>query len=89
MHPDGNLIVYKNKGRPNATEKEMMKSPSALKIELDRLKMEMGYEEGTEIDLSISIASDQMIRHVYMFPEIFSWTLPQTPIAKREIYLLW
>ena len=71
MSPDGDLLVYKNKGRPNAEEREVMKSSDKLREELERLKKEMGYDDNTEIVLSISLASDEMIRHVHMFPEVF------------------
>ena len=40
-----------------------------LRVELSKLKHEMCFEKGTEMLIALSISSDQMLRHVHMFPE--------------------
>lgn len=89
MSPSGDLVVYKNKGRPNAEEKTIMKCSEKLKKEIERLNEEMGYEPGTEVLLALSIASDQMIRHVDMFPEVFFMDVTaNTNRQRRDVFLM-
>ena len=74
MDGDRNLLIYKSRGRPNANEVTTMKCSKKLKKELNRLKKEMNYAEGTEVLLCISMATDGMMQTVQMHPEVFSWT---------------
>ena len=76
MHPNGNLLVYKNCGRPTAEEAKIIKCTNSLRAELRKLKKEMGYAKRTKILLALGIATDEMMRYVHMFPEIFTWMLP-------------
>jgi hypothetical protein len=82
QNASGNLIVYKNKGRPTLEEAEVMKCPKKLKLELDKLRNELSYKDGTEILLAISISSDEMARHVHMFPEV--WYMDVTANTNRQ-----
>lgn len=74
--------MYKNKGRPTLEEAEVMKCPKKLKEELDKLRKELSYEDGTEILLALSIASDEMARAVHMFPEV--WYMDVTANTNRQ-----
>ena len=88
MKPTGDLIVYKNKGRPTNEQKEIMKCSKSLKKELLQLKKDLGYKEGTEILLALSVASDEMSRHVHMFPEtLFLDTTANTNRQGRSLFL--
>ena len=84
-----NLIMYKNKGRPNKEEKKVMTSPTLFKKELKKLKTEMKYKDGTEIVLLISIASDEMIKVVHMNPEVmYIDVTANTNRQKRDLFLM-
>ena len=63
------LNIYTHCSRP--TKSESMKSHGQLGTDLRKLKKEMNYKDGTEILLALSVATDYMIRHVAMFPEVF------------------
>ena len=89
MDKNLNLIVYKNKGRPNKEEKKVMTSPTLLKKELKRLKTEMKYKGGTKIVLLFSIASDEMIKVVHMNPEVmYIDVTAKTNRQKRDLFLM-
>ena len=63
--------VYKSKGRPSQEEVRRMEVPQEMEEHIKSLRAAMNYEEGTEIVLILSFASDEMIRMVNMFPEVF------------------
>lgn len=66
-----------------------MSCPRKLKAELKKLKEEMSYKPGTEILLAISIASDEMTRHVHMFPEVFYMDVTyNTNRQKRDLFVM-
>lgn len=89
MSPEGDLVVWKNRGRPKTEEKEIMKCPKKLREELDKLKTEMSYKEGTEILLALSVATDDMVRHVHMFPEVFFLDVTaNTNKQKRDLFIM-
>ena len=70
MSPNGELLKFNNRGRPNAEKKTILSCPRKLKAELKKLKKEMSFNEGTEILLALSLATDDMARHFHMFPEV-------------------
>ena len=70
INKDGDLLVYKNKGRPTKEETEYIRVNSDLRKELNKLKKIMKYKDGTDILLAVSVASDEMIRALHMFPEV-------------------
>ncbi|KAL7543722.1 hypothetical protein ACHAXR_013004 [Thalassiosira sp. AJA248-18] len=89
MSPEGDLVVWKNRGRPTGEEREIMNCPKKLKAELDKLKKEIGYKEGTEILLALSVATDEMVRHVNMFPEVFYLDVTaNTNRQKRDLFIM-
>ena len=66
-----------------------MKYSKKLKAELRKLKKQMSFNEGTKILLAISIASDEMIRHVSMFPEVmFMDITANTNRQKRNLFVM-
>ena len=62
---------YRSKGRPSNKTVEKFSIPGALEEHVKELRREMNYKDGTEIVLILSFASDEMIRMVHMFPEVF------------------
>ena len=89
MSPDNDLMVYRTRGRPDAQEVEHMKTPNHLRNELERLKKQMNYKEGTEILLALSIASDEMTRVIHMFPEVFYMDITANANRqKRDLFLM-
>ena len=71
MNKDGDLIMYTNSGRPTEIHSKLKNCPKLLRAELRKLKKEMGYADGTEILLALGITTDEMARHVHIFPEVF------------------
>ena len=49
----------------------MVKCSQKMKKQLNQLKKDMNHTESTEILLAISLASDEMMHAVHMFPEVF------------------
>ena len=89
MKPNDDLFVYKNRGWPDKEITEKMKYSKKLKAELRKLKKQMSFNEGTKILLAISIASDKMIRHVSMFPEVmFMDITANTNRQKRNLFVM-
>ena len=68
MDENLDLVQYTNRGRPSNAQR--LKTPRQTKIELRKLKKQMNYKDGTEILLAISLVTDDMNRHVAMFPEV-------------------
>ena len=89
MHPNGDLLIYTNRGRPTAEEAKIIKCTKSLRAELRKLKKEMGYAKGTEILLALGIATDEMMRHVHMFPEIFYMDVTcKLNRQKRDLFVM-
>lgn len=89
MTPDNELLVWKNRGRPTEEEREVMKCPDKMREQIDILKQTMSLNSNTEVLLCISIASDEMIRHVNMFPEVFFMDVTaNTNRQKRELFVM-
>ena len=96
--PDGELVLYKNKGqlatfktkgRLTKEERTVMDCPKKLRAELAKLKHEISFEKGNEILIALSISSDQMLRHVHMFPE--TWLMDVTANLNRlkpDVYVM-
>ena len=60
-----------------------------LKDELKQLRRDMSMQNGQEILLSITIADDDMTRHVHMFPEVFFMdVIANTNHQKRDLFLM-
>ena len=70
MNKDCDLLVYKNKGRPTKEESESIRVNGNLRKELNKLKKQIRYQDGTDILLTVSVASEKMIRALHMFPEV-------------------
>ena len=89
MSPTGDLVVWKNKGRPTKEESEILKCPIKMRNALERLKKDLNFKDGTEILLALSIASDEMVRHVNMFPEVFFMDVTaNTNRQKRHLFIM-
>lgn len=74
--PASGLIVERTRGRPSNTEKlakerEVLKCTEETEKEIDDLRTELGFSRQSKIVLMLSIASDEMIRYVMMYPEVF------------------
>ena len=89
MDESGNLLVYKNKGRPSSEERHAIEIHGDLSKELKKLKKQMAYKDDTQILLALSVASDKMMRMVHMFPEvIFMDVTSGTNKQKRDLFLM-
>ena len=89
MKPSGGLFVYKNRGLPTTEKVVLLNCPRKMKKELKRMKKEMSLKDETEILLAISVASDDMIRSVHMFPEVFYMDVTaNTNKQKRNLFLM-
>ena len=87
MDKNLDLNVYKNRGRPTNAEK--IKTIPKLKKDLAALRKELNYGDGTEILLAISLATDDMTRHVAMYPEVFYLDVTaNTNKQKRDLFLM-
>ena len=84
MKANNDLYVYTNRGRPTQTSHKISASENTKK-ELRKLRKEMAFNEGTEILLALSMASDQMIRHVQMFPEVWLMDVTAKTKSRTEI----
>ena len=82
-----NLTIHTKRGRPTNTEK--LKTDKQTKADLRKLRKEMNYKDGTEILLALSVATDEMARHVQMFPEVFYLDVTaNTNKQKRDLFLM-
>ena len=87
MDENLDLVQYTNRGRPSNAQR--LKTPRQTKIELRKLKKQMNYKDGTEILLAISLVTDDMNRHVAMFPEVmFLDVTANTNRQKRDLFLM-
>ena len=87
MNSDLDLTVYTNRGRPRKAD--TLRSTKKLKKDLRELKEKMNYKDGTEILLALSVATDEMSRHVHMFPEVFYLDVTaNTNKLKKDIFLM-
>ena len=88
ISPGGDLHQICNRGCPCQSQTTIQCS-NDLKLELMSLVKEMGYRKGTEILLALSIATDDMVRHVQMFPEVFYLDVTSnTNRQKRNLFLM-
>ena len=82
-------MYYKNRGRPTKEESQILNCPRKLKKSLQDLKQTLSFNDGTEILLAVSMASDGMIRHVQMFPEVFYMdATANTNRQKKQLFLM-
>ena len=89
MKSYGDVLVITNRGRPTTEQKQIMNCPKKMKKELKKLRKQMGFKDGTDILLALSVASDEMMRHVHMFPEVFFMDVTaNTNRQKRELFIL-
>ena len=87
MDENLDLVQYTNRGRPSNAQR--LKTPRQTKIEVRNLKKQMNYKDGTEILLAISLVTDDMNRHVAMFPEVmFLDVTANTNRQKRDLFLM-
>ena len=89
MNSKGDLLVYKHKGRPTLEEAEVMKCSQKMKKQLNQLKKDMNYAEGTKIIHGISLASDEMMRAVHMFPEVIYGDVTDNTNCQKSDLFLW
>ena len=89
MAGNGDLLSIRNRGRPSKEKKEVLECPSKIRKELNEMKNQLKYNSGTEILLAISIASDDMVRHVQMFPEVvYMDVTSKTNRQNRDLFLM-
>ena len=69
MDKNDDLIVVRGKGRPSKKDQEIIKTHGDLRVELQRVRRNLKLTHG-DILLSLSVASDEMIRAMQMYPEV-------------------
>ena len=77
--PATGLIVERTRGRPSnaekqaklTKEKEVLECYNETRKEIEDLQTELGFSRQSKIVLMLLIASDEMIRLVMMYPEVF------------------
>lgn len=89
MDAKNNINVFGvPKGRPSETTKQRLNVPHKMKKELQKIRNKLKFNKGTEILIAFSIASDEMIRHMCMFPEVlFMDVTANTNKQKRDLFL--
>ena len=88
MTGDGDLLSYRGKGRP-PTKPTKLSVSTYLRQQLRQLRRQMAYKDGTEILLALSVATDEMVRAVHMFPEVFYMdTTAKTNKQNRDLFLM-
>ena len=81
------LNIYSGRGRP--TNQEKLRTSEETKRDLQKLRDKMNYSDGTEVLLAISVVTDDMTRHVAMFPEVFYLDVTaNTNRQKRDLFLM-
>ena len=75
--PKSGLMCERRRGRPTNTEKQeeaeriKLNTDDAIDKEISALRTSLGFSSGSKLVLLLSIASDDMIRLMQMFPEVF------------------
>ena len=91
MDANDDLVLHhhRGRGRPSNKDKEIMACSKKMRKELKKMKAQMSFREGTEILLAFSLATDEMTRHVHMFPEVFYMDVTaNTNLQKRDLFLM-
>ena len=89
MDKNNNLFAQKSRGRPTQRQTEELQRYGELKSELRQLRKDMALEDGTEILLSLSIATVDMQRAVHMFPEVmYIDVIANTNRQKRDLLVV-
>ena len=89
MDRNDNLFAVRGRGRPSKEETEEIRLHGELKKTLPTLRKDMSVKDGTSILLALSIATDEMQRHVHMFPEVmFLDVIANTNHQKRDLFLM-
>ena len=88
MAPNKNLLSNRGKGHPCKTPSKLPVN-RYIKNQLRALRRQMEYKAGTEILLAVSLATDEMVRAVHMFPEVFYMdTTAKTNRQNRDMFLM-
>ena len=89
MDKKDNRYAQKGRGRPSKQQSEQLFLHRELKDELKQLRKDMSIQNVQEVLHSITIADDDMIRHVHMFPEVmFMDVIANTNRQKRDLFLM-
>ena len=89
MDKNDNLYAQKGRGRPSKQQSEQLFLHRELKDELKQLRKDMTIQNVQEVLHSITIADDDMIRHVHMFPEVmFMGVIANTNRQQRDLFLM-
>ena len=89
MDKNDNLFAVNGRGRPSKERTEKIRLHGELKKDLASLWKNLNMKDGTSILISLSIATDEMQRHVHMFPEVmFLDVIANTNWQKRDLFLM-
>jgi hypothetical protein len=87
--PETGLMMYRNKGRPSKREAAMkLNCPEHVQEAAKQTRKELSYDDGKKLMLLFSLATDEMIRLVMMYPEvIFMDVTGQTNRQKKDLFI--
>ena len=87
MDQTDNLIIYKGRDRPTKEEMKSLTVHGNFRKELSSFRKDLALNDGQEILLALSVATNEMIRSVQMHPEIqFMDTAANLNKQKRSTY---
>lgn len=91
MNQNCEVFVYGSpRGRPSGSSETCtkLKYGKEMQKQLKKIKKKMHLKSNTEILLALSVATDEMIRHVSMFPETWYFDVTEnTNSEKRGLFL--
>lgn len=70
MDDKDNLLVYKGRGRPSKQEMDEIEANGDLKKQLRKVRRELKLKDTSRTLLALSVATNNMIRTMQMFPEV-------------------
>ena len=89
MDKKDNLFAVNGRGRISRERTEELRLHGELKKDLPSLRKDLNMKDGPSILLALAIATDEMQRHVHMFPEVmFLDVIANTNQQKRDLFLM-
>ena len=84
------LFAYHRKGRPTTSERKIrLGCPEVLSAKIKKIRDDLSMDNGNQIILLVSIATDEMVRLVTMYPE--KWFLDctgRTNLQMRDLFIM-
>ena len=91
MNQNCEVFVYGSpRGRPSGSSETCtkLKYGKEMQKQLKKIKKKMHLKSNTEILLALSVATDEMIRHVSMFPETWYFDVTENTNSEKGAFSL-